>query len=99
MLKVKDTLRATVNLTFDGRVIKSTARTLKAVYNEIRIPASRKKDAGLFPVCWRPTPHVHYHDELRSRGTSGWSRKGTVRRVGKPGVRNPIEVRNMPIAS
>jgi tRNA A-37 threonylcarbamoyl transferase component Bud32 len=39
MLKVKDTLRATVNLTFDGRVIKNYhgADAQKRFDNEIRI--------------------------------------------------------------
>jgi len=39
MLKVKDTLRATVNLTFDGRVIKAyhAANAQERFTNEVRI--------------------------------------------------------------
>ncbi len=56
MLKVKDTLRATVHLSFDGRVFKAYhgLDATKRFANEVRVCAISPRAAAIScPACWR----------------------------------------------
>jgi hypothetical protein len=88
MLKVKDTLRATVNLTFDGRVIKAyhgpDAQT--RFENEVRVLRHLEaRGCNFVPKLLEAdaTLAAHHHHQLRSAGAiSGREAdQGTFRRT------------------
>jgi predicted Ser/Thr protein kinase len=103
MLNVKDTLRATVRLSFDGRVFKTYhgPKARKRFENEVRVLRHLEaRRCGFVPRLLEADPeklHHRHHQLRRPRGAPGRAAPGgVVRRAGKFGVRHDDpDVRNV----